>query len=235
MQHRSASPTRPSAPSRRARAVGLLAAGLSVAALAGCGSSGDDGAKEKPAELCSAVERYVEATRAGDRTDSADALASAVDGLPKDDRRYVEAYVLALRGAPANFPLPDEDGVSYGRTQTSFHDYVTERCGEDALSSSETTTTAGGDASTTVAGDQGSGSGGTTGVKGEDDQTDQVGGSGSSGSSGSDGSGSGSGSTSGSGGSMTDSDSGNGGTGTGSGSGTDDGGAQSGDTTGPTG
>jgi len=213
----------------------MLAAGLSLVTLAGCGSSGDGASKqEEPTELCAAVERYDEAVRAGDRTAAADALAASVAGLPDEDQRNVEAYVLALRGAPASFPKPDEDGVSYSRTQGSFEAFVTERCGEGALTADgaaaaddETTTTmAGAMTSTTVsADDQGSGAAGSTGGQ----STDSGGGSGSG--SGSDSSGSGTGSGS----SMTDAGNGSGGTGTGTGSGTDDGGSQSGDTTGPTG
>lgn len=146
------------APTRRLRTAGIFAAGLTVLTLAGCGSSGGDASKqEKPTELCAAVERYDEAMRAGDRTEAADALAASVAGLPDEDQRNVEAYVLALRGAPASFPKPDEDGVSYTRTQESFDTYVKEECGEDALAPMGADTTA----TTAAGGDQGSGTDGS--------------------------------------------------------------------------
>lgn len=148
-----------SVPTRRRRAAAIVAAGLTLLTLAGCGSSGGDASgQDKPTELCTAVERYDEAMRAGDRTAAADALAASVAGLPDEDQRNVEAYVLALRGAPASFPKPDEDGVSYARTQDSFDAYVAEECGEDALApmgEDATSTTAAG-------GDQGSGTDGST-------------------------------------------------------------------------
>jgi hypothetical protein len=153
MQHRTAPPR------RHLRSAGILAAGLALVTLAGCGSSGGDASKEKPTELCAAVERYDEAMRAGDRTAAADALAASVAGLPDEDQRNVEAYVLALRGAPASFPKPDEDGVSYARTQGSFDDYVAEQCGEDALAPADEGTTS----TTAATGDQGSGSDGSMG------------------------------------------------------------------------
>ncbi len=172
MHPRTERPARPARPARtRTRFVGLLAAGLSMAALVGCGSSGD-ASKPKPTEFCTAVEHYVEATKAGDRTDMADDLAASLDGLPEAGQRAVHAYVLALRGAPANH-APDEDGVTKDSTQESFDSYVAERCGKDAIPSGTTTTTSAASGSTSAdAGDLGTGAGGSTGVQGSDTKTD---------------------------------------------------------------
>jgi hypothetical protein len=186
------------APTQPRRAAGLLAAGLSLAALAGCGSSTSDGAaKAKPTEFCTAVEQYVDASKAGDRTDMADALAASLDGLPEEGQRAVRAYVLALRGAPANHS-PDEDGVTSDRTQEAFDAYVARECGSDAIPSAETTTstTAAETTTTVAAGDQGTGTDNSTGDQGTDSGADSGTGSGSSGSGSTDG-GMGSGSDSG--------------------------------------
>lgn len=117
---RSTTPTT-STTARRTPGLRLVAIGaltLASAGLAGCGSGGsEEGASST--DFCPAVEEFVTATKAGDRTSMADALAGAAEGLPEEAKRDVDAYVLELRASPAN-DAPDADGVTSDDTQEAF-------------------------------------------------------------------------------------------------------------------
>ncbi|MGN6693433.1 MAG: hypothetical protein ACTHN0_04595 [Aquihabitans sp.] len=146
--------------------------------LTGCGSSSptEDSTKREDTAFCTAVDDFVTASKAGDRTEMADALEGAIEDVHGDARRDVRAYVQALRSSPAN-ESPDGDGVEADSTDDAFRRYVADTCGDVKLPTES-------DATTTTSPPQGSGGGGTTddtGVDGSGTGTDSGSGSGTSG------------------------------------------------------
>jgi len=144
--------------------------------LAGCGSSApQEGTSSSQDErFCSAVDEYVTASKAGDRTAMADALDGAVDDVDGDARQDVRAYVAALRSAPAN-ESPDGDGVEADSTDDAFRSYVADTCGDavelpeesDATTTSSPPPSSGGGGMTDDTGVDGGGTGTDTGGGGD--------------------------------------------------------------------
>jgi len=160
----------PAAARRRRRRAAIGSVAFAAVVLAGCGSSGSDEASTSSQDesFCSAVDEYVAASKAGDRTGMADALDGALDDVEGDAKQDVTAFVAALRSAPAN-ESPDGDGVEADSTDDAFRAYVADTCGKDVELPEET------DATTTEAPAPGSGGGGTTddtGVDGSGTGTD---------------------------------------------------------------
>lgn len=166
-------------PARRA-ARGVVVAAFGAAALVGCGSSAGDGeaaqlSSSQSAALCDAVDQYVTASKAGDRTRMAGALAESLSDLPEEAERDVSAYVDALRtGAPNE--VGDGDGVNSGSTEAAFRTLVQEECGDvdlpaeaDATTTTEAPIVEGGGGTTDDTSVDGGGTGGDAGAGGSGD------------------------------------------------------------------